>query len=203
MNERQQAAVAELADDLDAPESVREIAHALAYRAFAAEMQMGRSIEVIAASAVYAAFRRDGESHTLDEVSAEADVDRTKLGRMYRCLADELDIGLEPANPHEFVERFADSLDIEDRTEAQAHEIVTKSVEAGLHAGIKPAGVAAAAVYLADCDRHGRLTQQEIAAVAGVSVVTIRSRFNEQAHLLGGDEHGKIPASRWQYLDTD
>ncbi|EMA56027.1 transcription initiation factor IIB family protein [Halococcus thailandensis] len=203
MNERQQAAVAELVDGLDAPESVREIAHALAHRAFAAEMQMGRSIEMIAASAVYAAFRRDGESHTLDEVSAEADVDRTKLGRTYRCLANRLNIKLEPADPHEFVGRFADSLNIEDRTEAYAHEIVTMSVEAGLHTGIKPAGAAAAAVYLADNDRHDHLTQPEIAAIADVSVVTIQNRLYEQTRLLGDDEHGQIPASRWQYLETD
>ena len=203
MNERQQAAVAELTDGLDASESVHEVAHALAYRAFAAELHMGRSTDVIAASAVYAAFRRDGDTRTLDEVSAEADVDRTTLGRTYKCFADELDITLESPNPHEFVERFADSLDMEDRTEARAHEIVTKSAEAGLHSGIKLAGVAAAAVYLADADRYGRLTQHEIAEVAGVSTVTIRHRLHEQAHVLDSDEHGKIPPSRWQHLDTD
>jgi transcription initiation factor TFIIB len=203
MNDHQQAEVAGLTDALDAPETVHEMAHALAYRAFVAELHMGRSVEVVAASAVYAAFRRDGESRTLDEVSAEADVDRTKLGRTYKCFADELDITLEPPNPHEFVERFADSLDMEDRTEARAHEIVTKSAEAGLHSGIKLAGVAAAAVYHADRGRHGRFTQREVAAVAGVSAVTIRNRLHEQAHVLDSDEHGKIPPSRWQHLDTD
>ena len=33
---------------------------------------------MIAASAVYAAFRRDGESRTLDKVSTEADMDRRR-----------------------------------------------------------------------------------------------------------------------------
>ena len=203
MNDHQQAEVAGLTDALDAPETVHEITHALAYRAFAAELHMVRSVEVVAASAVYAAFRRDGETRTLDEVSAEADVDRTTLGRTYRFLADELDIALEPPNPHEFVERFADSLDVEDRTEARAHEIVTESAEAGLHSGVKLAGVAAAAVYHANRDRHGSLTQREVAAVAGVSTVTIRHRLHEQAHVLEGGGHGKIVASRWHHLDTD
>jgi transcription initiation factor TFIIB len=203
MNERQQAELSGLLDALDAPETVRELARALAHRAFAAELHIGRSVDEIAASAVYAAFRRDGDTRTLDEMSAVADVNRTALGRSYSDLADELDIDLGPANPHEFVSRFAASLDVDDETEVRAHEIVTESVEAGLHSGVNPAGVAAGAVYLADSDRYAGLTQREVAEVAGVSTVTIRHRFHEQAELLGVDERGKIAPSRKKYLDTD
>jgi transcription initiation factor TFIIB len=131
MNERQQAALARVADALDASANVRELAHAVAHRAFAAELHVGQSVESIAASAVYAAFRRDGDTRTLDEVSAIADVNRTVLGRSYRYLADELDIDLEPANPHEFVSRFAGLLDVSDRVAARAHDIVAECVETG------------------------------------------------------------------------
>jgi transcription initiation factor TFIIB len=203
MNERQQAELSGLLDALDAPENVRELAHAVAHRAFAAELHMGRSVEAIAASAVYAAFRRDGDTCTLDEIAAVTDMNRTALGRSYRHLADELDIDLEPANPHEFVSRFADSLGVDDETEARAHEIATESVETGLHSGVAPAGIAAGAVYLADSDRYAGLTQREVAEVAGVSTVTIRHRFHEQAELLGVDEHGKIAPGRKKHLDTD
>jgi transcription initiation factor TFIIB len=203
MNEHQQAALARVMDAFDASENVRDLAHAVAHRAFAAELHMGRSVETVAASAVYAAFRRDGDTRTLDEMSAVADVNRTALGRSYKHLADELDIDLDPADPHEFVSRFADSLGVDDETEARAHEIATKSVEAGLHSGVNPAGIAAGAVYFADSDRYAGLTQREVAEVAGVSTVTIRNRFHEQAELLGVDEHGKIAPSRKKYLDTD
>jgi transcription initiation factor TFIIB len=203
MNERQQAALARVMDALDAPENVRELAHAVAHRAFAAELHIGRSVDEIAASAVYAAFRRDGDTRTLDEMSAVADVNRTALGRSYSDLADELDIDLEPANPHEFVSRFAASLDVGDETETAAHEIATESVEAGLHSGVNPAGVAAGAVYLADSDRYAGLTQREVAEVAGVSTVTIRHRFHEQAELVELDVEGKIAPGRRKHLDGD
>jgi transcription initiation factor TFIIB len=202
MNERQQAALTRMADALDASENVRELARAVAHRAFATELHVGQSVEAIAASAVYAAFRRDGDTRTLDEVSTVADMDRTVLGQSYRCLADELDIDLEPANPHEFVSRFAGPLDVSDGVAARAHDIVGECVEAGVHSGVKPAGVAAGALYLADREHHGWLTQREVADVADVSEVTIRHRCAEQTQLLGTEMVGKIAPARLQLFDT-
>ena len=164
---------------------------------------MDLSVEEVAASSVYAAFRRDGDTRTLDEVSAVADVNRTALGRSYRYFADELDIDLEPANPHEFIGRFAAALAIDDRTETAAHEIVEKSVEAGLHSGVSPAGIAGGALYLADSEHHDRLDQQDIADVAGVTVVTLRHRYAEQTTLVGNSEHGSIPPQRRHLFDND
>ena len=203
MNERQQAALARVTDALDASESVREFARAFAHRAFAAELHVSQSVETVAASAVYAAFRRDGDTRTLDEVSAVADVNRTALGRSYRHLADELDVDLEPVNPHEFVGRFAAALDVGDETTTKAHEITEKSVEAGLHSGVAPAGIAAGALYLADRMNYDRLTQQELAETTDESAITIRHRYAEQAELLGLDVDGKIAAGRWKHLDSD
>jgi transcription initiation factor TFIIB len=202
MNERQQAALARVMDGFDASETVRELARAFAHRAFAAELHVDQSLEAIAASAVYAAFRRDGETRTLDEMSAVADVNRTALGRSYRFLADELDIDLEPANPHEFVPRFAGLLDVSDGVAARAHDIVAECVEAGVLSGVKPAGVAAAALYLADNEHHGRLTQREVADVADVSEVTIRHRCGEQTQLLDTEMVGNMAPARLELFET-
>jgi transcription initiation factor TFIIB len=202
MNERQQAALSRVTDALDASENVRELARAVAHRAFAAELHVGQSVEAIAASAVYAAFRRDGDTRTLDEIAAVADVNRTALGRSYRYLADELDIDLEPANPHEFVSRFAGPLDVSDRVAARAHDIVAECVEAGVHSGVKPAGVAAGALYLAEREHHGWLTQREVADVADVSEVTIRHRCAEQTQLLDTEAVGNIAPSRLELFET-
>jgi transcription initiation factor TFIIB len=202
MNEHQQAALARVTDALDAAENVRELARAVAHRAFAAELHVSQSVEAIAASAVYAAFRRDGDTRTLDEVSAVADVNRTVLGQSYRYLADELDIDLEPANPHEFVSRFVGPLDVSDRVAARAHDIVAECVEAGLLSGVKPAGVAAAALYLADREHRGRLTQRGLGAIMGVSPVTIRHRCAEQTKLLDTEMVGNIAPARLQLFDS-
>jgi len=200
MNDDHEATLTRLLDGLDAPENVRELARAVAHRAFAAELQGGRSGEVIAASAVYAAFRHDGDVHTLDEIAAVTERSRTTIGRTYRDLADELDIALEPTDPHKFVSRFAGPLDVSDETEARAHDIVEKSVEAGLLSGVKPAGVAAGALYLAYYEQSNRLTQREVGNVVGVTPVTIRHRCAEQTKLLGTDEVGSIDLGRLRFL---
>jgi transcription initiation factor TFIIB len=203
MNDQYEASLTRLLDGLDASANVRELARGFAHRAFAAELQTGHSPESIAASAVYAAFRRDGDTRTLDEVTAVADVNRTSIGRAYKDLADELNIDLAPADPHEFVERFAASFDMSARVEAMAHDIVDESVEAGLLSGVAPAGLAAGALYLADSEHHNRLDQQDIADVAGVTVVTLRHRYAEQTTLIGDGEHGSVPSQRRHLLGMD
>jgi transcription initiation factor TFIIB len=160
MNDEHEATLTRLLDALDAPENVREVAHAVAHRAFAAEVHVGWAVEKVAASAVFVAFRRAGNAHSLDEIAAVTDLSRSGVGRAYRRLARELDIDLEPADPHEFVARFVTSLDIGDSAETAAHDITTEAVEAGLHSGVSPVGVAAGAVYLADRAYFGRLTMR-------------------------------------------
>lgn len=203
MNDKQEAALDRLLDALDAATEVRELARAVAHRGFAAKLHESRSIKEVAASAVYVAFRRAGNAHSLDEIAVVTDLHRTALAQAYKRLTRELDIDLPPADPHEFVGRFAGSLDIDDRTKAMAHEIIDESVEAGLDSGVSPAGMAAGAEYLAAREHHSRLDQQEVADVAGVSTVTIRDRYSEQAKLLGMGRHGRIPSKRRSLFETD
>jgi transcription initiation factor TFIIB len=203
MNERQQAALVGMMDALDAPETVRELAHAVAHRAFAAELQMGRSVEAIAASAVYAAFREAGAARTLSDLSEVTGLNRTHLGRLYRHLADELDLEVAPVDPHEFVSRYAGPLEVSEKTEARAHEIVAESVEAGLLSGVKSAGVAAGGLYLAAREHNHLLSQREVTAVADVDATTLRHRCGEQTALLGVDEYGSITPNRRKLFDGD
>jgi transcription initiation factor TFIIB len=203
MKSEYEAALDRLLDALDASAEVRELARAFVYRAVAAELHDGWGVEKLTASAVFVAFRRAGNAHSLEEITAVTDLTRTALGRAHRRLTQGLDIELAPANPHEFVERFADSLGIADRTEVMAHEIIDEVVEAELHSGVSPAGVAAAAVYFADSEHHDSLTQKELADSTGVTVVTLRHRYAEQTTLLGAGEHGSIPPNRRKLLDGD
>lgn len=203
MDDEQQAAVRRVTDALDVPPDARDLARAFAHRAVEADLHERRSTESVVASAVYAACRREGAPRTLDETTAVAETDRTSIGRTYRLLVHELDLDIEPADPNEFVTRFAEPFSIDDPTERLAHEIVTETVEAGLTAGCAPAGVAAGALYLADCEQHQRLTQREVAAVADVSPITVRHRYTEQAQLLGLTGYGKPPRSRENLIGTE
>ena len=63
--------------------------------------------------------------------------------------------------------------------EAKAVEIINLVIKEGLGSGKGPAGVAAAALYVASLLLGERKTQSEIANVAGVTEVTIRNRYKE------------------------
>ena len=184
MNDEYETTLTHLLDGFDASENIRELARAFAHRAFAAELHERQPLKEVVVCAVYIAFQRRSNDQRFMDITTTTTFDPVSIARTYRLLDDELDSNLEPPKPHEFVERFADSLNMEDRTEALAHEITSESIETGLHSGRDPAGVAAGAVYLADRARYGLLTQHEVAEVASVSTVTIRNRFHEQAELV-------------------
>jgi transcription initiation factor TFIIB len=184
MNDEYETTLAHLLDSFDASENVREVARALAHRAFAAELHERQPLTEVVVCAVYITFQHESNEYRFRDITTTTTFDSISIARTYRLLSDELDLDLAPANLHGFVSRFAGSLDMEERTEALAHDIVDESSEAGLHTGRNPAGVAGGAVYLADSDYYGRLTQDEVAVIAGVSTLTIRHRFHEQADLL-------------------
>jgi transcription initiation factor TFIIB len=205
MNSEYEATLDYLLDALDASTEVRELARALVHRAVAAELDDGWASQKLTVSAVFVAFRRAGNAHSLDGIAAITDLPPTAIARAHKRLTRELDIDLEPANPHEYVGRVVDSLGIDDRTEAAAHDIIEESVEAGLHSGVSPVGLAAGAVYLAAREQpvNDSLGQREVAEAAGVSVVTVRHRYAEQAKLMGFVNTTTIPPKRQQLLDGD
>lgn len=214
MNDEYETTLTHLLDSFDASESVREIARALAHRAFAKELHEQQPLEQVVVCAVYIAFQCETSEYRFRDITSTTTFDRISIARTYRLLADELNLDLGPADPHESVNRYATSLDVKEETEAWAHEIVNESVDAGLHSGIAPAGLAAGALYLAghtypDRAQHTRehiaprLNQSEIADVAGVTATTVRHRYAEQAYLLEIDGHGKIPAGRRHLFDEE
>ena len=196
MNDEYETMLTDLLDGFDASENVCELARAFAHRAFAAELHEQQPLKEVVVCVVYIAFQRRSTDHRFMDITTTTTFDPISIARTYRLLDDELDSDLELQNLHEFVERFADSLNMEDQTEALAHEITAESIETGLHSGRDSAGVAAGAVYLADRARYGLLTQHEVAEVADVSTVTIRDRFHEQAELVDMSDPtvaGKVP----------
>jgi len=170
---------------LDLPRSTREEAATLFRRAHERGFLPGRSVEAVASSALYAACRREGIPRSLDAVSNVSRVDRDEVARTYRRLVRELELGIAPYDPAGFVPQIVSELDLGDRVERRAVEIIRETAAQDLTSGKSPKGFAAAAVYLAArlCDEHA--TQRDVAAVADVAEVTIRDRYHEQAHALG------------------
>lgn len=173
-----------MASALGLPRNVRETA-AVVYRdAVDKNLIRGRSIEGVAAAALYAACRQCNVPRTLDEIAEVSRVSRKEIGRTYRFISRELGLKLLPTSPGDYVPRFCSGLGLKGEVQSRAMEILKQAGERELTSGRGPTGVAAAAIYISSIISGERRTQREVADVAGVTEVTIRNRYKELAEQL-------------------
>ena len=179
-----------MASALGLPENVRETASVIYRRALAEDLLPGRSIEGVATAALYAAARQAGTPRSLDEIATVSRVDKMELTRTYRYVVRELKLEIQPADPEQYVPRFASELGLSEEATRQARELLRSSREAGVHSGKSPVGLAAAAIYAAALLTNEKVTQSEVSEVANISEVTIRNRYHE---LLEAEEQIQVP----------
>ncbi|QCC48477.1 transcription initiation factor IIB [Halobellus limi] len=180
-----------MASALGLPENVRETASVIYRRALSEDLLPGRSIEGVATAALYAAARQAGTPRSLDEIERVSRVDKMELTRTYRYVVRELKLEVEPADPEQYVPRFASDLGLSDEAERQARQLLRNAKHAAIHSGKSPVGLAAAAVYAAALLTNEKVTQSQVSEVANVSEVTIRNRYKE---LLEAEDAGGVLA---------
>lgn len=173
-----------MASALGLSRTVRETAAVVYRRAVEKNLIRGRSIEGVAAAALYAACRQCSVPRTLDEIGDVSRVSRKEIGRTYRFVARELGLKLMPTSPIDYVPRFCSGLNLKGEVQSKSVEILRQAAEKELTSGRGPTGVAAAAIYIASILCGDRRTQREVADVAGVTEVTIRNRYKELAEEL-------------------
>lgn len=169
--------IARLVSALDLPRTVREQASRLFRRAHRENLLRGRSVEMVSAGCVYATCRRGEWVVTLAELSASARCDEQALRTGYHVLNLELGLAIEPIPVREYVFRFASACDVPDQIRRRALTLARRVEGTEVAVGCNPRGVAAACLYVAGRERACRVTQQELADVAGTSPITIRSRY--------------------------
>lgn len=172
---------------LGLPEHVRETASVIYRRALDEDLLPGRSIEGVATAALYAGARDADTPRSLDEMEHVSRIEKIEIERTYRYVARQLDLGVEPADPPDYLPRFVSDLGASDELERTAHELLQTATEAGVHVGKNPVGVAAAAIYAAGRLRDEKLTQEAVSEVSDISQVTIRNRYTELLEAANAD----------------
>ncbi len=152
----------------------------------------GRSMESVIAACIYAACRSYSIPRTLDEIANASDVERKEIGRTYRFITRKLAIKITPSSPQDYISRFASILHLSPKTQNDSLRILKKADISELTSGRGPAGIAAAALYVAALMNDEKKTQREVADVAGITEVTIRNRYKELIERLGLEEKLKI-----------
>jgi transcription initiation factor TFIIB len=179
-----------MASALGLPENVRETASVIYRRALSEDLLPGRSIEGVSTASLYAAARKAGTPRSLDEISAVSRVEKDEIARTYRYVVRELKLEIQPADPEQYVPRFASDLGLSDEAERRARQLLQTAKEQEVHSGKSPVGLAAAAVYAASLLTNEKVTQSEVSEVANISEVTIRNRYHE---LLEAEESIHMP----------
>lgn len=181
-------AMAELrrvASFLNLPSVVRDEASRVYNFVLQRGLVRGRSMESVIAACIYAACRSYNIPRTLDEIAAASDVERKEIGRTYRFIVRKLNIKVTPSSPKDYISRFSSILHLSPKTQNEALKILKKADISELTSGRGPAGIAAAALYVAALMNDEKKTQREVADVAGITEVTIRNRYKELIERLG------------------
>jgi len=152
----------------------------------------GRSMESVIAACIYSACRSYDIPRTLDEISNASDVERKEIGRTYRFIIRKLGIKVTPSSPKDYISRFGSILHLSPKTQNDSLKILKKAEVSELTSGRGPAGIAAAALYVAALLNNEKKTQREVADVAGITEVTIRNRYKELLEKLELEEKIKI-----------
>ena len=145
----------------------------------------GRSTESIIAALLYTTCREEGAPRTLDEISNASGIDKKDIGKTYRYIARKLKIRILPAKAKDYVPRFGSLLNLSEKVQVKAVDVLSEAGSRDVTSGKGPIGVAAAALYIAAVLSGEKKTQREVADIIGVTEVTIRNRYKEIVEALG------------------
>lgn len=168
-----------IASYLDLPNVVRDEASRIYHYVLQRGMVRGRSMESVIAACLYTACRSYNIPRTLDEMATASDIERKEIGRTYRFIIRKLGIKIKQNSPKDYISRFSAVLKLSPKTQSDALKILEKADTVELTSGRGPAGIAAAALYVAALMNDEKKTQREVADIAGITEVTIRNRYKE------------------------
>ncbi len=181
-----------VASFLELPSVVRDEAARIYNFVLQRGLVRGRSMESVIAACIYAACRSYNIPRTLDEISAASEVERKEIGRTYRFIIRKIGLKVTPSSPKDYISRFASTLHLSPKSQNEALKILKKAEISELTSGRGPAGIAAAALYVAALLNDEKKTQREVADVAGITEVTIRNRYKELLERLKLEDKIKI-----------
>jgi transcription initiation factor TFIIB len=169
---------------LNIPSFIEESAWSIYSQVARQKLTMGRSIEAFVTASLYAAIRIHNFPRLLEEIAEVAllplrSVHRS-LGLIVRIILPEMGMKYRPISPNPLIYRFGAELGLSITTQKHAFQMLKVASKQGLkRIGKDPKGIAAAVLYLAAKQKGERKTQTQIATVARITEVTLRTRAKQ------------------------
>lgn len=158
-----------VAEDLALKEAVRVRTAELVVETWESRFMHGRSEDATIAACVSTACREAEQPRPAPAIGEAIGVEASKLKSTFGKLLAELDLELAPVGPAEYVPYLGEELALDGESMAVAIESLR---EADGISG-NPAGIAAAAVYVAISDFPDSVTLSEAGKAAGVTKETV------------------------------
>lgn len=130
----------------------------------------GRNKQATVGAAIYASCREAGVPRPLGVVAEDVAVAKPKLRDTYKQLIDHLGMSVDPSRPAEYVSFLGIQLGVSDSEVDSAETILQEGSEKTVG---NPAGIAAAALYLASNESGGNITLEDAAGAAGLVKETV------------------------------
>ncbi|MHA1641101.1 MAG: transcription initiation factor IIB [Promethearchaeota archaeon] len=178
-----------LTSKMNIPEYISETAWRIYSIVAKKKLTMGRSINGFIAGAMYAAIRVHNFPRLLDEVCEASLTPRRTVHRslamIIREVLPQLGLRYQPITAESLVFRFGNELNLPMKIQKEAIEMLRKASAHGLkRTGKDPKGLAAACIYIAAKAGSIRKTQSNVADVAKITEVTLRSRAKQIKNIL-------------------
>jgi len=169
---------------LHLPRNVLETASYIYRSAIKKRLIKGRSTREIVTAALYMACRQCNVIRSLEEVASVTKISKKDTGRAYRLLVRKLGTQVPRIGPQKYVSMYVSKLSLSGEVESTALRILELATELKLTNGRNPAGMAAAATYMAGLLTCEKRTQEEFAKAGKVTEVTIRNRYKELSRMI-------------------
>lgn len=177
------------ASKLNIPNYISETAWRIYSEVAKKKLTMGRTIEGFIAASIYAAIRIHEFPRLLEDVSEASMISKHTLfrclGLIIREILPILSLDYHPISVEKLIFLFGNKLGLPEKLKFEALDNVNFLLKnSEILAGKDPKGLAAALLYLVAKNTIYKKTQLEIADIARVTEVTIRSRIRDIKNLI-------------------
>lgn len=167
------------------------------------DLLKGRRVDEVVPAIIYISARENKEPRTLDEIAAVSSATKKEIGNAYRFIGRNTDIRVMPPEAADYIERFADQLELSDSVKRTAEELIGDASDINITSGKSPRGLAATALFLAAYQEEERRSMNEISDVLNLTTITIRERAKEFVRELGIDDFPEHLKEGMEEYDTE
>ncbi|KAG2171515.1 hypothetical protein NQZ79_g1647 [Umbelopsis isabellina] len=171
--------ISAMCDSISLSKLVSDTAKQLYKRVEDEKLLRGKTSDAIIAACIFIACRQEKVGRTFREICALTRVPKKEIGRCYKSLQSKLQTDTAVMNSEDLMSRFCSNLNLPPYVQKAGVDLVKRAKDLGTLAGKSPISVAAACIYLISfLFRHPKSTK-DIAHIAGVSEVTIKSAYRQ------------------------